>query len=103
MLCSVDPMRLIAADGHGPCCSAPRVTSGMCTGCADIWRSDGYRRLREAMRDGTRLPHCAGCDVFLAENQALHQIYLGERLGIDTKTIWAVRDKRRGSTPGRTN
>jgi radical SAM protein with 4Fe4S-binding SPASM domain len=71
---------LIAADGRvAPCCSAPRVTLGNVQqqSCAEIWRSDGYCRLREAMRDGTRLPHCAGCDVFLAENQALHRIYLG--------------------------
>jgi pyrroloquinoline quinone biosynthesis protein E len=71
---------LIAADGRvAPCCSAPRVTLGnvLQQSCADIWRGDGYRRLREAMRDGTSLPHCAGCDIFLAENQALHRICLG--------------------------
>ena len=63
---------LIAADGHvAPCCSAPRVTLGNVQqqGCAEIWQGEAYRRLREAMRDGTPLPHCAGCDVFLAENQ----------------------------------
>jgi radical SAM protein with 4Fe4S-binding SPASM domain len=68
---------LIAADGRvAPCCSAPRVTLGNVQqqSCADIWRGNEYRRLREAMRDGARLPHCAGCDVFLAENQVLHRI-----------------------------
>jgi MoaA/NifB/PqqE/SkfB family radical SAM enzyme len=65
----------IAADARvGPCCSAPGVTLGNLQpqSFADIWRSDAYRRLREAMRDGSPLPDCAHCDTFLAENRLLH-------------------------------
>jgi MoaA/NifB/PqqE/SkfB family radical SAM enzyme len=50
---------LVAADGRvAPCCSAPRVTLG------DL----------KQQSFGQTLPHCAGCDVFLAENQTLHRI-----------------------------
>lgn len=68
---------LITADGRvAPCCSAPRVTLGDLRerSFADIWRSDAYRHLRQSMRDGKPLPECAGCDVFLAENQILHHL-----------------------------
>ena len=68
---------LIAADGHvAPCCSAPRVALGTLQqqGFAAIWQGETYRRLRQAMRDGAPLPHCAGCDVFQAENQILHRL-----------------------------
>jgi radical SAM protein with 4Fe4S-binding SPASM domain len=70
---------LIAADGRvAPCCSAPRVTLGdlQRQSFTETWQGDAYRRLREAMRDGTPLPNCTGCDVFLAENRTLHQIVL---------------------------
>ena len=70
---------LIAADARvAPCCSAPRVTLGNLQEqtFAEIWRGESYHHLRESMRDGSPLPHCAGCDVFLAENRTLHQIYL---------------------------
>lgn len=70
---------LIAADAHvAPCCSAPRVTLGNLQQqrFAAIWQGDAYSRLRQAMRDGKPLPHCAGCDVFLAENQVLHQMIM---------------------------
>jgi radical SAM protein with 4Fe4S-binding SPASM domain len=68
---------LIAADGRvAPCCSAPRLTLGdlQQQSFAEIWQGSPYRTLREAMRDGTPLPHCVGCDVFLAENRLLHRI-----------------------------
>ncbi len=68
---------LVAADGRvAPCCSAPRVTMGNLQHqrFLDIWQGDAYRRLRERMRDRMPLPHCAGCDVFLAENRILHRI-----------------------------
>jgi radical SAM protein with 4Fe4S-binding SPASM domain len=68
---------LVAADGHvAPCCSAPRVTLGNLTEARfpEIWQGEAYRALRERMRDGRPLKHCAGCDVFLAENRALHRI-----------------------------
>jgi AdoMet-dependent heme synthase len=71
---------LIAADARvAPCCSAPRVTLGnlQSQSITAIWQGEPYRRLRQAMRDGSPLPHCAGCDVFLAENQVLHQIRTG--------------------------
>jgi radical SAM protein with 4Fe4S-binding SPASM domain len=74
---------LVAADARvAPCCSAPRVTLGNLQEqtFADIWQGEAYRRLRQAMRDGTPLPHCAGCDVFLAENRVLHQIHLNRHL-----------------------
>jgi MoaA/NifB/PqqE/SkfB family radical SAM enzyme len=76
---------LIAADARvTPCCSAPRITLGdLCEqSFAEIWQGKVYRQLREAMRDGTPLPHCAGCDVFLAENRTLHRIFLNRQ---DTK------------------
>jgi radical SAM protein with 4Fe4S-binding SPASM domain len=72
---------LIAADGRvAPCCSAPRVTLGelLEQSFAEIWQGEAYRCLRQAMRDGEMLPHCAACDVFLAENQALQRVYDGE-------------------------
>lgn len=68
---------LIAADARvAPCCSAPRVTLGnlQTQSLADVWRGEPYRRLRQAMRDGSPLPHCRGCDVFVTENRVLHQI-----------------------------
>ncbi len=70
---------LIAADGRvAPCCSAPRVTMGSLEehSFAEVWQGAVYRGLRERMRDGISLAHCAGCDVFLAENRILHRIYL---------------------------
>ncbi len=73
---------LIAADGRvAPCCSAPRLTLGdlQQQSFAEIWQSSPYRTLREAMRDGRPLPHCAGCDVFLAENLLLHRICVGHQ------------------------
>jgi hypothetical protein len=59
-----------------PCCSAPRVTLGALQqqSFAAIWQGETYRQLRQAMRDGASLPHCAGCDVFQAENQILHRL-----------------------------
>jgi radical SAM protein with 4Fe4S-binding SPASM domain len=69
---------LIAADSHvAPCCSAPRVVLGDLTqqSFAEIWQSDAYRQLRQSMRDGSPLRHCADCDVFLAENHILHRIF----------------------------
>jgi MoaA/NifB/PqqE/SkfB family radical SAM enzyme len=68
---------LVAADGRvAPCCSAPRVTLGNINQSSfrEIWFGDNYRQLRQDMRDGKPLPHCAGCDVFLAENCTLHRI-----------------------------
>ncbi|MBN1890511.1 MAG: radical SAM protein [Thermoflexales bacterium] len=68
---------LIAADGHvAPCCSAPRVVLGNLAqqSFAEIWHGSPYRRLRQSMRDGSPLRHCADCNVFLAENRILHQI-----------------------------
>ena len=68
---------LIAADARvAPCCSAPRVTLGSLQqqGFAEIWQGEVYRQLRQAMRDGARLPHCGGCDVFQAENRILHRL-----------------------------
>jgi len=68
---------LIAADARvAPCCSAPRVTLGnLCQqSFAEIWQGETYQRLRQAMRDGSPLPHCAGCDVFMNENKILHQL-----------------------------
>jgi MoaA/NifB/PqqE/SkfB family radical SAM enzyme len=68
---------LIAADAHvAPCCSAPRVTMGNLDqqSFVEIWQGEAYSQLRQAMRDGSPLPHCAGCDVFLAENRILHRI-----------------------------
>lgn len=68
---------LVAADARvAPCCSAPRVTVGnlLQQRFADVWQGEPFRQLRAAMRDGRALPHCAGCDVFLAENQMLHQV-----------------------------
>jgi radical SAM protein with 4Fe4S-binding SPASM domain len=73
---------LIAADARvAPCCSAPRVTLGnlLEQSLAEIWQGEAYRRLRQAMRDGAPLPHCAGCDVFLAENRLLHHIFSHRR------------------------
>ena len=70
---------LITADARvAPCCSAPRRTLGDLREqtFTEIWQSDVYRRLREAMRDGKPLPECAGCDTFLAENKFLHHICL---------------------------
>jgi radical SAM protein with 4Fe4S-binding SPASM domain len=74
---------LIAADGHvAPCCSAPRLVLGNVQEqpFAQIWQGTAYRALREAMRDGRPLPHCTGCDVFLAENRTLHRICLNGSL-----------------------
>ncbi|MBN1137480.1 MAG: radical SAM protein [Anaerolineae bacterium] len=72
---------LIAADGRvAPCCSAPRLTMGNLQeqSFSDIWQGAVYGKLRREMRDGIPLPHCAGCDVFLAENRVLHRIYHDE-------------------------
>jgi MoaA/NifB/PqqE/SkfB family radical SAM enzyme len=83
---------LIAADARvAPCCSAPRVTLGNLQEqtLAEIWQGEAYRRLRQAMCDGSPLPHCAGCDVFIVENRVLHGIYLNchfsEMTGTGTK------------------
>ena len=73
---------LVTADANvAPCCSAARVTLGdlQYQSFADIWQGESYRRLRHAMRDGEPLPHCAGCDVFLAENRTLHRILLSHQ------------------------
>jgi MoaA/NifB/PqqE/SkfB family radical SAM enzyme len=68
---------LIAADAHvAPCCTAPLVTLGDLReqSLADIWQSEAYHGLRQAMRDGSPLPECASCDTFLAENRLLHHL-----------------------------
>ena len=73
---------LVTADANvAPCCSAARVTLGdlQYQSFADIWQGESYRRLRHAVRDGEPLPHCAGCDVFLAENRTLHRIFLNRQ------------------------
>jgi len=67
---------LINADACvAPCCSAPRMVLGDLRqqSFAEIWRGDAYSQLRRRMRDGRPLQNCAECDMFLAENQTLHQ------------------------------
>ncbi len=88
---------LVAADGRvAPCCSAPRVTLGSLLDArfADIWGGAAYRELRERMRDGRPLKHCAGCDVFLAENRTLQRMVFPENGDEDVK-------RGRGGGPGR--
>ena len=67
---------LINADACvAPCCSAPRMVLGDLRqqSFVEIWQGEAYGRLRRRMRDGGPPQNCAGCDMFLAENQALHQ------------------------------
>jgi MoaA/NifB/PqqE/SkfB family radical SAM enzyme len=67
---------LINADACvAPCCSVPRMVLGdlQHQSFAEIWQGDAYGQLRQMMRDGKPLGNCAGCDMFLAENQEIHQ------------------------------
>jgi radical SAM protein with 4Fe4S-binding SPASM domain len=71
---------LVTADGRvAPCCSAPRFTLGDIhrQSIGEIWSGEAYQQLRANMREGRPLPHCAGCDVFLAENRLLFQLCRG--------------------------
>ena len=66
---------LINADACvAPCCSAPRMALGdlQQQSFAEIWQGDAYGQLRQMMRDGRPLQHCAGCDMFLVENRIIH-------------------------------
>jgi MoaA/NifB/PqqE/SkfB family radical SAM enzyme len=38
----------------------------------DVFRGEGYRRVREAFLAGRHLPSCHRCDLFLPENALLH-------------------------------
>ena len=60
-----------------PCCQThrqmPPLGNVRSTSLRDIYTGPSYQALRQKMLT-ERLPHCAGCDDFLPENQALHRL-----------------------------
>ncbi len=62
------------------CCmqrGAPLLGDLRAQSFGEIWRGAALAAVRAGMRDGRRLPACARCDDFIAENTRLHEILAG--------------------------